>query len=144
MLLEVANLLVCYDKAMIINDLSMGVDREELVSLVRHAPDDASRRWVMEHPKQALEASRGRADEVQVDPRLSAQGQRLQRTLRITLASMSRLIHLLPPRLDPPDRPLLALDVRRLRDRSEEMACQLGPENSWPSDDRASESGETG
>ncbi len=34
MLLEVANLLVCYDKAMIINDLSMGVDREELVSLV--------------------------------------------------------------------------------------------------------------
>jgi len=34
LLLEVANLLVCYDKAMIINDLSMGVDREELVSLV--------------------------------------------------------------------------------------------------------------
>lgn len=34
MLLEVANLLVCYDKAMIINNLSMGVDREELVSLV--------------------------------------------------------------------------------------------------------------
>ena len=34
MLLEVTNLMVCYDKAMIINDLSMGVDREELVSLV--------------------------------------------------------------------------------------------------------------
>ena len=34
MLLEVTNLLVCYDKAMIINNLSMGVDREELVSLV--------------------------------------------------------------------------------------------------------------
>ena len=34
MLLEVTNLTVCYDKAMIINDLSMGVDREELVSLV--------------------------------------------------------------------------------------------------------------
>ena len=34
MLLEVANLTVCYDKAMIINDLSMGVEREELVSLV--------------------------------------------------------------------------------------------------------------
>jgi len=34
LLLEVANLLVCYDKAMIINNLSMGVDREELVSLV--------------------------------------------------------------------------------------------------------------
>ena len=34
MLLEVAKLKVCYDKAMIINDLSMGVDREELVSLV--------------------------------------------------------------------------------------------------------------
>lgn len=34
MLLEVANLMVCYDKAMIINDLSMGVEMEELVSLV--------------------------------------------------------------------------------------------------------------
>lgn len=34
MLLEVANLTVCYDKAMTINDLSMGVEREELVSLV--------------------------------------------------------------------------------------------------------------
>lgn len=34
MLLEVANLMVCYDKAMIINELSMNVDREELVSLV--------------------------------------------------------------------------------------------------------------
>ena len=34
MLLEVANLTVCYDKAMLINDLSMGVDTGELVSLV--------------------------------------------------------------------------------------------------------------
>jgi len=34
LLLEVAKLTVCYDKAMIINDLSMGVEREELVSLV--------------------------------------------------------------------------------------------------------------
>jgi branched-chain amino acid transport system ATP-binding protein len=33
-LLEVAHLMVCYDKAMIINDLSMGVERQELVSLV--------------------------------------------------------------------------------------------------------------
>lgn len=34
MLLEVANLTVCYDKAMIINDLSMHVAEGELVSLV--------------------------------------------------------------------------------------------------------------
>ncbi len=34
MLLEVANLSVCYDKAMLINNLSMGVDTGELVSLV--------------------------------------------------------------------------------------------------------------
>ncbi|MGD9045874.1 MAG: ABC transporter ATP-binding protein [Desulfobacterales bacterium] len=34
MLLEVANLRVCYDKAVLINDLSMGVDDGELVSLV--------------------------------------------------------------------------------------------------------------
>ena len=34
MLLEVAKLTVCYDRAMIINDLSMNVEKEELVSLV--------------------------------------------------------------------------------------------------------------
>ena len=34
MLLEVANLRVCYDKAVLINNLSMGVDEGELVSLV--------------------------------------------------------------------------------------------------------------
>ncbi len=34
MLLEVANLTVCYDKAVLINNLSMGVDDGELVSLV--------------------------------------------------------------------------------------------------------------
>ncbi len=34
MLLEVANLTVCYDKAMLINDLSMHVENGELVSLV--------------------------------------------------------------------------------------------------------------
>ena len=34
MLLEVANLTVCYDKAMLINNLSMGVGNGELVSLV--------------------------------------------------------------------------------------------------------------
>ncbi|MDH4264475.1 MAG: ABC transporter ATP-binding protein [Deltaproteobacteria bacterium] len=33
-MLEVAKLTVCYDRAMIINDLSMNVKREELVSLV--------------------------------------------------------------------------------------------------------------
>ena len=34
MLLEIANLTVCYDKAVLINDLSLGVDEGELVSLV--------------------------------------------------------------------------------------------------------------
>lgn len=34
MLLDVAHLTVSYDRAMIINDLSLGVEREELVSLV--------------------------------------------------------------------------------------------------------------
>ena len=34
MLLEVAHLKVCYDRAMIINDLNLNVEREELVSLV--------------------------------------------------------------------------------------------------------------
>ena len=34
MLLDISHLTVCYDKAMVINDLSMGVDSGELVCLV--------------------------------------------------------------------------------------------------------------
>jgi len=34
LLLEISHLKVCYDRAMIINDLSLGVEKEELVSLV--------------------------------------------------------------------------------------------------------------
>ena len=34
MLLEIAHLTVCYDRAMLLNDISMGVDTGELVSLV--------------------------------------------------------------------------------------------------------------
>jgi len=34
LLLDVSHVTVCYDKAMILNDLSMGVDGGELVSLV--------------------------------------------------------------------------------------------------------------
>ena len=45
MLLEVAQLTVSYDKAMLINDLSMGVDKGELVSLV--GPNGAGKSTVL-------------------------------------------------------------------------------------------------
>lgn len=45
MLLEVAQLTVSYDKAMLINDLSMGVDEGELVSLV--GPNGAGKSTVL-------------------------------------------------------------------------------------------------
>ncbi len=45
MLLEVAHLTVCYDKAMLINELSMGVDTGELVSLV--GPNGAGKSTVL-------------------------------------------------------------------------------------------------
>lgn len=45
MLLEVAHLTVSYDKAMLINDLSMGVDTGELVSLV--GPNGAGKSTVL-------------------------------------------------------------------------------------------------
>ena len=45
MLLEVDHLTVCYDKAMLINDLSMGVDKGELVSLV--GPNGAGKSTVL-------------------------------------------------------------------------------------------------
>jgi D-xylose transport system ATP-binding protein len=44
-LLEVQNLTVCYDRAMVINDLSMGVETGELVSLV--GPNGAGKSTLM-------------------------------------------------------------------------------------------------
>ena len=45
MLLDISHLTVCYDKAMVINDLSMGVDTGELVSLV--GPNGAGKSTVL-------------------------------------------------------------------------------------------------
>jgi len=120
--------------AAVVRAHGLGVrDTEELVSLCRHAPDDETRRWVLEHPRAALAASRGEGKESQTDPRLSSAGQRFQRTMRLAQGAVSRLCQLLPPRLEQTDRPLLSQDVGRLRARSEEMTSLLGPTSSWPS-----------
>lgn len=108
-------------------------DTEALARLVSHAPDDATRRWVLEHPRETLQTSRGEGEEPRVDSRLSPAGQRFQRTLRLTEGAVSRMCQLLPPRLEQTDRPLLTADVGRLRARSEEMTSRLGPESSSPS-----------
>ena len=130
--------------AAVVRGHGLGVrDTEELASLVRHAPDDATRRWVLEHPREALRASRGDGKELQVDPRLSSLGQRFQRTLRITQGAVSRLCQLLPARVDQADRPLLSGEVVRLKARSEEMSVLLGPASSWPSAAPPDESAET-
>ena len=59
MLLEVANLTVCYDKAVLINNLSMGVDEGELVSLV--GPNGAGKRKSPVDPPKKKSPSRGKS-----------------------------------------------------------------------------------
>ena len=80
MLLEVSNLTVCYDKAMIINDLSMHVNQGELISLV--GPNGAGKSTLLKAITGLVlwekAAKRGtRAGEITIKGRVRFKGERI-------------------------------------------------------------------
>jgi len=81
-LLDVSRLTVCYDKAMLINDLSMGVDRGELVSLV--GPNGAGKSTLLRAitglvswEKQVKKRSAG--GEITIEGQVTFEGERIDR-----------------------------------------------------------------
>ena len=114
------------EMAAVVRQAGLGVRQTEtLVSLWRQAPSEAVRQFVVTHPKEALEAA-GASPEPPVDPRLSSQGQSVQRRLRGTMRALAQLAEALGSGLPSEDRTLLAEDIDALRHRMTALSSRLG------------------
>lgn len=114
--------------ATVVRQAGLGVGQTEaLVSLWRCAPSEAARQFVVTHPAQALEAARS-SPQTPVDPRLSSQGQWVQRRLRGTMGALSHLSEAFGSGLPKEDRAILAEDIDALLRRMETVSSRLGQE----------------
>jgi ParB-like chromosome segregation protein Spo0J len=106
---------------------ALGVKQTEtLVQLWRAAPSDQARQFVLTHPSEAIAATQAPPHQPP-DPRLSAQGQLVQRRLRVALSAMTALTQALGSGLAAQDHELLGRDLQRLARLMERMRCWLGP-----------------
>jgi branched-chain amino acid transport system ATP-binding protein len=83
LLLEVANLTVCYDKAVLINNLSMGVDEGELVSLV--GPNGAGKSTLLRAITGLVNwekeiTRRSAKEDISIEGKISFRGERIDKT----------------------------------------------------------------
>jgi branched-chain amino acid transport system ATP-binding protein len=83
LLLEVANLKVCYDKAVLINNLSMGVDEGELVSLV--GPNGAGKSTLLRAITGLVNwekkiTSRSAKEDISIEGTIHFMGERIDKT----------------------------------------------------------------
>jgi branched-chain amino acid transport system ATP-binding protein len=83
LLLEVANLTVCYDKAVLINNLSMGVDDGELVSLV--GPNGAGKSTLLRAITGLVNwekeiTRRSAKEDISIEGKVSFRGERIDKT----------------------------------------------------------------
>jgi branched-chain amino acid transport system ATP-binding protein len=92
--LEISNLTVCYDKAMIINDISLHVEEGELVSLV--GPNGAGKSTTLRALTGLVtwqkSIHRGSSDDIKLQGTVEFLGKRIERTPAHEIAAMG-LIH---------------------------------------------------
>lgn len=119
--------------AAVVRQAGLGVGRTEtLVSLWRRASSEAARQFVLTHPQEALETA-GAMPEAPLDPRLSSQGQWVQRRLRGAMRAMSLLTEALGSGLPREDRAILEADIGALQGKMERVISRLGPESAGAS-----------
>ena len=99
---------------------------EVLVRLWRQAPSDQARQFVLAQPCEAIAAAESPPQPTQ-DPRLSTDGQRVQRKLRAALSSMTTLDRALGSSLNADDRTLMKEDLEALSQLMSRLRCRLGP-----------------
>ena len=100
-------------------------DTESLVRLWRTA-DPAIREFLLAHPREALANARAGDPETPPDPRLTPQGQRLQRHLRILQGVAPRTLQALRPRPAAEDLEILAGDLESTRSSLSRLVEALG------------------
>ena len=105
---------------------ALGVRQTEtLVQLWRRAPSSEARQFVLTHPQEALDATQSPPEQAQ-DPRLSSQGQRLQRRIRAAVAAMTMLSEALDGGVPSEDRTLLQEDLAALRQQLQRLLSRAG------------------
>jgi ParB/RepB/Spo0J family partition protein len=100
-------------------------DTERLVRLWRTA-DPTIREFLLAHPREALENARTGDLDTPLDPRLTPQGQRLQRHLRILQGVAPRTLQTLRPRPAAEDLEILAGDLESTRSSLSRLVEALG------------------
>lgn len=112
---------------------ALGVKQTEtLVQLWRRAPSDQARQFVLTHPREAMAATPSPPQRAQ-DPRLSVQGQGVQRSLRAALRAMAVLTEALGNELRAEDWPLLQQELDELSRLMNRVRCLPGPRNAGES-----------
>jgi ParB-like chromosome segregation protein Spo0J len=112
---------------------ALGVRQTEmLVQLWRRAPSEKARQFILTQPQEALEAAASPPKPTQ-DPRLSTEGQTLQRSVRAALAAMAALIQGLEKTVMSEDRALLQKDFATLSQRIQKLSSLLGQKSAEPS-----------
>jgi ParB-like chromosome segregation protein Spo0J len=113
--------------AAVARQASLGVKQTEtLVRLWRQAPSEQARQFVLAHPREAITEATTATERV-ADPRLSAQGQWVQRKLRLALGAMTALAEALGSGLKAEDQRLLEEDLEALSHLMGRMPCRPGP-----------------
>jgi hypothetical protein len=98
---------------------------EKLVQLWRQAPSAEAQQFVLTHPTEALSAAESSPKQAE-DPRLSSQGQWVQRRLRAAVTTMSALADALGQGLRSEDRALLQEDLAALSHQMQRVGSRIG------------------
>jgi ParB/RepB/Spo0J family partition protein len=109
-------------------------ETEQWVRLWRQAKSPEIRRYVLQHPREALaHADPTAVATAALDPRLSPEGQRLLKLLRIAQGIVPRARSLLPPTTK--DRPMLIRELRASLQAVGDLAAELSSAASEHVDD---------
>jgi ParB-like chromosome segregation protein Spo0J len=119
-------------------------ETELLVSLWHKVSDAQVRRFLLKDPRTALQHAKPEDPRTPTDPRLTARGQTLQRTLRILMGVASKGIYLLRPSPSPEDLEILLPEISRLMSTLSALVAALGSASKWQSCAESSETSATG
>jgi ParB-like chromosome segregation protein Spo0J len=112
--------------AAVARQAGLGVRQTEtLVQLWRQAPTAQAQQFVLTHPHEALSAAQSSPKRAE-DPRLSSQGQWVQRRIRAAVAALTALAEALGSDVRSEDRVLLQQDIEALSQQMQRVGSRVG------------------
>lgn len=130
--------------AAVVTQVSLGTEQTEaLVSLWHKAPDPQTRRAILSRPREALAEAHPWEPSRETDPRLSPQGQALQRGLRILQGVGARVTQALGAPARPQELTILRPELQSVQRMLPGLQEALGTASSSPACGAASATSET-